>query len=199
MANDHFFTDEALTAADLAAPPVTACRCTYCTRARAKYAICPGDPSARNHRLVLGDERHNPENLARLTLRDVLPAKLFDAYVSAPGGHHFLVKGTSGLSYAVGRRTRFPTHFIRAYHDRQYAADLCIVLKKSAPLATMVLAYYCLITSDEEQVWSGSHVVYAVFDRVPEPFQHYLITHGVAGGRVTPVTSPEQAERYWNG
>lgn len=157
------FTEENLEDKDIHAPPVTGCRCVYCSLTRRRGFSITGHGSYPSHRLDGGKEEHNPENSARLILRRVVSEEQFSDYVAKPGGAVMWSQGPSGLWYASGRpeTDTLAGHFIHCYKEKkgEEVAWLCLPLSDgTAPLATIVLAHYLKCTLDEKGAWRESTV-----------------------------------------
>jgi hypothetical protein len=135
-----------------------------------------GHLSASHHRLPGGLEAHNPENLARLTLAQIVPEEDFAYYVSKPGGHILRFQGPSGLWYHTGRAEpqKYAGHYVNVYTDKhgiEQVAFLCAYLKRM-PLAEICLAHYMSFRTDEMNTWTRA---------VVSKIQPSLIPKGLVG------------------
>jgi hypothetical protein len=164
----NIFTITELDERELVRAPVEGCVCPYCAQTREKGYTAGGrlNPS---HRLRGGDERHNPENLARLTMREMLNPEQFADYVRRPGGATFETTTASGVTYRFGRICHPAGHFIDVRVGHTHVCNLCMPTRRTHALATMVMAQHLLITADEEAAWKKGHALWMDYtDLLPE-------------------------------
>lgn len=158
------FTCKGLKSKDIKAPPVKGCRCTYCHKMRIEGYAIDGHGSMPSHRLEGGNEAHNPENKARLLLKQLVSPAQFKRYTSRPGGDALVWQGKSKLWYASGRVYSDAGHYVLVYKDKartEEIAKLCVPLGEEGikiPLADIVMGHYLACTADEKSIWAAAAV-----------------------------------------
>lgn len=163
------FTVHGIKEAELKPPPVDGCQCAYCEGIRLYGVAVRGIGVPKSHRLIGGDERHNPENLARLALSKVIPEEDFQKFIDTricwfqgPSGYWYTAGHIAG-SGNVGQGLH--VHATKGGKPFFYA---CWAMKDNAyPLSDVMLSYYTYIHAYEKQFWKRVGFVKAYRDANP--------------------------------